>query len=471
MTAISTFMGLQTALRGILAQQRSLDVTGHNISNANTPGYSRQEAVLRAAPSYQVPIASSGGFGRIGTGVDVVQYKRIRDDFVDVQLYAQNLRKGAAEATAEGLEQVELALAEPGDTGLSSLLQRYWASWQDVANAPESLATRQALVQNAQSLATAIQGLDQQLAQIANEAGQEVTTVLEEVNQAAKDLARLNDAIQTAQVMGDTPNDLLDERDLILDKLSKLGALPLDPDPDGDGLYTITFNGVTIVDELTSYTLSESGGTIENDMATPETASLAGKSGKLAALVQLRDTTLPSYRGDLDAIAAALITNTNALHAAGTGLGGTTGVDFFLPSPAPATGAAQVIAVNPALLTDPRQVAASASGEPGDNSVALQIAGVRTAITVGGTTIDGAYSQLVTQIGSDAKEAQRTLANATVLADALENRRSSVSGVSLDEEMTNLLRFQRGYQAAARALTAMDEMIELIVTRTGRVGL
>jgi flagellar hook-associated protein 1 FlgK len=129
------------------------------------------------------------------------------------------------------------------------------------------------------------------------------------------------------------------------------------------------------------------------------------------------------------------------------------------------------IAMNSAILANPALVAASANGQPANAAGALAQGGLRSSAVIGASTIDTAYAQLVTTVGSDAVEAQKTLANASALAESLENRRQSISGVSLDEEMVNLVRFQRAYQASARAFSAMDEMIELLVTRTGRVGL
>ena len=155
--AISTFLGLETALRGILAQQRAIDVTGHNIANASTPGYSRQTANLVTTQ----PMADTPA-GLLGTGVDVQSYQRVRDSYIDVQLRAQTMLKGYAEAQQNGLSQVELSLNEPSDTGLSSLLGKYWAAWQNVANAPEDVATRQALAQSAASLANGFNSLSSQ---------------------------------------------------------------------------------------------------------------------------------------------------------------------------------------------------------------------------------------------------------------------------------------------------------------------
>jgi flagellar hook-associated protein 1 len=172
--------------------------------------------------------------------------------------------------------------------------------------------------------------------------------------------------------------------------------------------------------------------------------------------------------GKLDELAKTIADKTNTQHVAGFDLAGVAGVAFFTTT---TDNEAASIAVNPALLASPSLVAASATGQPGDSGNALAIAGLQRAPLIGGATIDTAYSQLVTQIGSDSQQAQQSLSNATSLVDALSNRRMSVSGVSLDEEMANLLKYQRGFQASARALSAMDEMVDQLVNRTGRVGL
>jgi flagellar hook-associated protein 1 FlgK len=467
---ISTFMGLETALRGILAQQRGLDVTSHNVANANTTGYTRQRADLVATPAYTYPAVSRPPqAGQIGTGVEVADYVRIRDEFVDVQLRTQLARRGYADTRQDGLNQVELALREPSDTGLSNLLDRYWSAWHDVSVNPESMAARQALAQAGTSLADGFRNLTDQLATITSQTGQNVSLTLNQVNQLGTDIANLNKAIWERKVVGDTPNDLLDARDTLIDQLSELGTVATS-DPDGDSSLTITLNGVTLVDESTSYTVSESSGNLVNATLS-QSQSLAGRQGKLAALVELRDTTLPSYQATLDSIAAALISNTNSLQAAGFDLQGNSGATNASGGQLFQGTDAATIAFNAVVLANPALIAASGNGQPGNSDVAVQQAGLRTTPVIGSSSIDTAYAQFVTTVGSDSQEAQKTLSNASVLADSLENRRQGISGVSLDEEMVNLVKYQRAYQASSRALSAMDDMIELLVTRTGRVGL
>jgi flagellar hook-associated protein 1 FlgK len=211
-------------------------------------------------------------------------------------------------------------------------------------------------------------------------------------------------------------------------------------------------------------------------MTTPETATITSTQGKIGGLVNLRDVTIPGYASTLDTIANTLIVQTNALQAGGTdvngvtqtggvGLDGSTGKPFFS-----GTDASDIAVV----VTAPQIAAASATGVPGDNSNALKIVAMAddaTLTPLAGATLSGAYSRLVTTIGSDAQSAQRANTNAGVLVDSLTSRRDSVSGVSLDEEMTNLVKFQQGYQAASRALNAIDDLLSTLIDRTGRVGL
>jgi flagellar hook-associated protein 1 FlgK len=444
-------MGLETTLRGILAQQLALDVTGHNIANANTVGYSRQRASLVATDPYTVPgVTRPPQAGQLGTGVDVDQYERVRDAFIDIQLRAQTMLNGANQATQDGLQQVEQAFNEPSDSGLNSLLAKYWSAWQDVSNSPENLATRQALAAAASSLAGGFNQVSQQLSTLQSQTATNVTYTINDVNSIGTQIAALNDAIAKSTVTGDHPNDLLDQRDLLIDKLSELGNVALTNG--ANGAVDVSIGGAALVTGATSATLAE--------------ASLTSlTSGKLSALVKLRDTTIPGYQTQLNTVASTLISQTNTAHAAGFDLSGTAGGTFF-------TGTdAATIGVNSALVTNPALIAASGNGQPGNAAAALAINTLRGTAVIGSATIDQAYSQLVTRIGSDSQEAQRSLDTSSLLASTLQSKRDSVSGVSLDEEMTNMVRFQRGYQASARALSAMDDMLDTLITRTGRVGL
>jgi flagellar hook-associated protein 1 FlgK len=452
---ISTFLGVETTLRGILAQQRAIDVTGHNIANANTTGYSRETADLATTtPLNDYPA------GQLGTGVDVQSYQRIRDSFIDVQLRAQTMKKGYAEAQQDGLSQVELSLNEPSDTGLSNLLSKYWAAWQNVSNAPEDVATRQALVQSAASLANGINSLATQLQTISTQTTQQQSLTMGQVNSIGTQIASLNGAIKASQMAGGQPNDLLDQRDALLDQLSEIGNVTISPTSGNAGqlgAVDVTIGGTTLVTDTTASTLS-----------LPLTSLTSGQLAGMDAVLSAINDPTTGYMAKLNTLASTIASATNTQHALGTDLNGNAGGTFFdVTSGSEAT----TIAVDPALLASPALVAASSNGAPGDASNALAIADLQSSNLIGGTTIDGSYSQLVTQIGSDSQLAQQNLTNATSLVDSLTNRRSSVSGVSLDEEMANLLQYQRGFQASARALSAMDQMIDQLINHTGTVGL
>jgi flagellar hook-associated protein 1 len=441
--SVSTLMGLQTALRGLLAQQRALEVTSHNIANANTAGYSRQEAIMAASSPLRIPAGSTqqGGAADLGSGVDVLAYRRIRDTFLDLQYRTQSMRLSDQQARMRSLDQVELALAEPGENGISRLLDRFWSSWGDLANAPESQAVRQSLVEGARTLASAFGSLDAQLVTVQQQAADEYAQIAAaggEVGQLANEIARLNEAIRSAVGTGAQPNDLLDRRDALLDRLS--GLAQVSTQDLGDGMVRVSFGdaAVPLVDGVT--------------VTWPQ--ALTDPKGKLGALIDLASPTgtIAAYRADLNAAARQLADSVNAIHDGGSG------VPFF-------SYAAGSEAATLAVAVAPAAVRASSTGAAGGNDLALAIGALR------GGAADQAYGLLVNRIGTDVREAGRLEANARVLLDAIQDRRDSASGVSVDEEMTNLIRFQRGYQAAARAMSTFDEMLDVLINRTGRVGL
>src|SRR3954464_15093762 len=162
--SISTFTGIQTSLRGLLAQQRALDVTSHNIANASTVGYTRQEATLAASTPLQVTTSGGATAGSLGTGVDVQSYRRVRDQFLDLQYRAQSMTLGDQTARSDALSQTELSFDEPGDNGIASALNQFWSAWGDVSNGPEGAAARQSLVDNARGLSSQINDLQANLA-------------------------------------------------------------------------------------------------------------------------------------------------------------------------------------------------------------------------------------------------------------------------------------------------------------------
>ncbi len=435
---ISTFMGLHTSLRGLLAEQRALDVTSHNVANANTQGYSRQEAQVQASDALALPLGD-----RLGTGVDVVAYKRMRDSFLDLQFRAQSMQVGAGTTRADALDQAELRLAEPGDNGIAARLNSFWSSWSDLSNAPDSGAAKQALIEDARTLASSVSALDAGLRTVSSQAADELAALTGtggELQQIGRELAGLNGAIRDTERVGGQPNDLLDRRDLLLDRLSGLAQVSVGDDGAGSIRVTLGGAGSPLVD----------GATL--NWPPPAMTTPGGKIGALADLSSPTGT-IAAYRADVAAFAQALTTQVNAVYAPAAGAG------FFTYD-----GATATLAVNPAVTAANLR---AGGGAAGDNSAARALSELRG--VAGGP--DDLYSRFVTRVGTEVADARRSTLNATALSESIEDRRQSTAGVSLDEEMTNLIRFQRGYQAAARAMSATDAMLDQLINRTGRVGL
>jgi flagellar hook-associated protein 1 FlgK len=443
MAGVSTFLGLQTSLRGLLAQQRGLDVTGHNVANSNTVGYSRQEAILAPSQAFRIPASGvqDGGAADLGTGVDVLEYRRIRDLFLDIQYRAQSTSLGSAEQKAKSLDQAELAFSEPGENGIADRLGRFWSAWADLANAADNPAARQSLVEQARSLASAFASLDSQLAAVKTQSAAQyasITAAGGEVDTIAREIAQLNVSIANAIGSGSQPNDLLDRRDLLLDQLSEYGQVTVTDL--GDGRIDVGFG-----DAANPLVASTS-------VDWPQT--LTNPGGKLGALLEVSRTggTIDQYRVDLNVTVEALANAVNALHSTGGG------ANFFAFT-AGSAASTLTVAVTAA------GVRASTSGAASANEIALAIAGLS------GGAPDQAYTALVTRIGNEVRESSRQESAARTLRNAVEDRRQSTSGVSLDEEMSNLIRFQRAYQASSRTLSTMDEALDVLINRTGRVGL
>ncbi|MBB4661025.1 flagellar hook-associated protein FlgK [Conexibacter arvalis] len=440
---ISSFMGLQTSLRGLIAHQQAINVTGHNISNANTLGYSRQEAVLTAMNALVVPANSviTGAGAQLGTGVDVTQIRRIRDTFLDIQYRTANMQLGGAAARSNSLEQIELSFGEPSENGVNELLKNFWDAWSNVANAPEPAPARTAVVEAGNSLASALQTVYQQLTTVARQAQAEydrITGANGNVELWARELAQLNETIAHAVIVGQAPNDLLDRRDLLIDRLSELAQVSV-AETDS-GAVRVEFGGVTLVDPAAA------GG-----FTWPQTLTRPG--GKLGALQDLAAPTGPalSFRDRLDAVVADLVRRVNAIHS------GPGGVDFFDP--------AGLTADSISVVATEATVVRGSTPDAGSNDVALALAQLR------GGSQDRAYAALVAEVGGVVRANINEEANQQALVDAIENRRQSVQGVSPDEEMVNLIRFQRGYQASSRTMSTLDEMLDTLINRTGKVGL
>ncbi|MCS7236620.1 MAG: flagellar hook-associated protein FlgK [Armatimonadota bacterium] len=454
---MSTFAALELLRRALASHQRALDVTGHNVANVNTPGYTRQEAILASLP----PPGSLSRFAApllAGGGVRVASLRQARDAFLDRQV--RESRQGSAEwrARADFWSLVEAVFPEPSDTGLGELLARFWNAWQELSLNPESAAARASLVQQAQVLADAVRQAAQRLEQVRHHLDAVATGRVERINQIAQELASLNRQIARLEVAGQRALDLRDHREQLLAELEELA----------DVTYTETDTGELLVFLQGRELVGPGGRTTQigvagspaggvRAFAWPDGEALLVRRGALAAVLQARDAEVAAVLQRLDALAARLIEQVNTLHAGGYDLDGAAGGPFF-------DGAdARTIRVAAAVLADPRKVAASAAaGEPGNGEVAMRIAQLR-----GSEDVDGAYRMLVAEVGVRSQEAGRQVAYQDLLRDHVQLRREAASGVSLDEEMTNMIRFQHAYDAAARMVRTVDEMVRTLLDMVG----
>lgn len=446
--SLSSFLSI--ARSALITQQRAMDVTGHNVANAQTAGYSRQQVTLSAA----TPLWSA--WGTIGRGVEVADVSRVRDTFLDGSYRRESGSLGLSTTLESLLSQVEGALAEPSDTGVAANLDDLFEGFADLANDPANSSVRDTVRQAAARLTQQLRRLDARIEQARSDAVEQLRSGADEVNTLAGRIADLNAQILAASGGGRSAPDLEDQRDLLVDQLSgKIGVRVVTHD---DGTIGVLSGDTLLVDGGAAQQLvvTASGGGYGLGLAGGGTVD--PQSGSLKALVDLNSTTLPGMSAELDRFTAALVAEVNAVHRTGTTLGGATGTDFF-----DAAGlTAGSISLAAGILASTDAIAASASGEAGDGAVALRLSGLGGlgVGSLGGRTLREFYTQFASSVGTGVANATSDAEAAQTLVDNSDAQRSAVSGVSLDEEMVTLVAQQQAYGAAARLITIADEMMD-----------
>lgn len=584
----SSFYGLNLGYKGVAAQQRALDVTGHNIANANTDGFSRQRAVMVT----DMPMYTPNGY--IGSGVDIINVERIRDKFLDQQYRNESNNKGYWDVTFNTYTKIEDILNEPLDGSLRKSMDDFWSAWQDLSKDPESAAIRTTVVQKGITAADSFNHLNDQLELLKKDIGYNLQNKVSDVNSLAARIADINLQIIRSESDGRMANDFRDRRDMLVEELAKI--VNIDITEDNRGGMNIFVGGQALVYTTTYNTIQSvprPDGMFDVKWAN-ESAFLA-KNGEMKALIDARDTVVKSYTDMLDTAAKAFAEMTNSVHQSGFGLGGDsdTGIPFFtIPGQtvgsqgksfdplitwgdfAPvittqgnttqlngvniifATGAtstnwdagtstltitddwlnsdfteselqdminqqlkaagftekiflnmgsaksadiadnlttnftiaggtnpsadftARNISVNKDLIADVSKVAAAKYSVTnpqngiGDNGNAIKLAQIKyDKNAINGFTVDDYYRSMIGDIGINSNKAKNMANNQELLVSQIATQREYVMGVSLDEEMTNMIQFQQAYNSAARFLTAVDEMLDILVNRLGRVGL
>lgn len=447
--ALSNLMSI--ARSALLVHQRSLDVTGHNVANANTPGYSRQRLVLQAEVPLRTPL------GTVGRGVTAGATTAMRDAFLDAAFRREQGTFAQADTLRQMLQRVEDVLQEPSDVGIGATLDALFGAFADLADRPTSGAARVGVRAAADALARQLNTADSRLVGEERELEAAYRNTVDRINTLAGRIASLNREIVAAGSPPRSAPDLEDARGVLLDELSGLiGVRVLER---GDGSVGVVAGDVLLVDGAFNQSLEARllvGGGIGAGVVG-SARLLSPVSGSLRALGELATDGVRSIRTELDRLAAELVASVNAIHQGGTTLGGDTGVALF--DPAGTTAAS--IRLSAAVAGSPDQVVAG-NGVAGDNGVALALAALRTTAraALNGDTPGGFYASVATSLASIVRDADQGARSAEVILAGARARRAAVSGVSTDEEMVMLIQQQQAFAAAARLVSVADQVLQ-----------
>lgn len=452
-------------------QRAGVEVAGQNLANVSNPAYARQRVAITSS------IAVQSEVGPQGTGSEATNIVSMRSAILDNQIQSEASTKGYLQSQQTALQYAQAALGTQidrmasgaegataaqgvgGGHGLGDSMSAFFNAFQSLSANPTSIAERQTLMMKAESLASQFRQLESRLSELGGQLNRTIESEVGSVNQLLTNIASLNDKITRMEaVSGGAANDLRDTRQAQIEELAKY--VKLDLTNGNGGAVNIAINGVDMVvnnqavETLETYTFGS--GTYVQVGST--NTGLAPIGGSIAGTIQARDVGIGDIRTSMNSIANILIAQVNVTHGAGFNLSGGTGNSFFTGSDAGTIG------VNSALVTDPALVQASGvSGATGDNQVALALAGLSQNKFIFGQTLSQAYSQTVATFGQALSTVNNDLANQDTVDSMLLRQRDSIGGVSLDEEMTDLTRFQKAFQASARLVTTVDEMLDTLV--------
>ena len=424
-----------------------------NLANVDTPGYSRQRANLMEGPvSLEGPLT-------FGTGVDFRGVSSLRDAILEIRIQQERQQQGAANAFVQSMSQAQVMFSD-SNSDIGSKISAFFSSLQSLSTDPGSLSLRQGVLAAAGNLASAFRTTSQNLTTQKSNLDLSVGETVDQINELTAQIANLNTQIATMQNMHEDPNAFVDQRDVLIGKLSDL--VDVRSIRSDNGLSLTTSNGTALVAGNQSFALNlqldPSG--VQHIFAQGSDITGAIQGGALAGYLQVRDQKIPAIQNSLDVLAAALATGLNAANRNGFDLSGNGGGDLFVPPPVAGQGAAAAISVQ---ITDPALIAASSDGSPGSNGNVAQLLAVHDQAIAGGMDPTDYYANIVFGIGT-------AVANGTAEQDAtglvlgqLQDQRGSISGVSLDEEAANMLQYQHAYDAAAKIVTAINDMLEAAV--------
>jgi flagellar hook-associated protein 1 len=460
-----SFQGLYSASSALRSFQRAMEVTGNNLSNVNTRGYSRRTTEF--AQSEPIGFWSQGQ-KFVGTGVNIQSITRARAGFLDLRMQTALGDQAKYSATAGGLRSIEALYNEPGENGINNALGKFFDSWSSLASNPSDSVARVRVKDSANLLATRVRDTWSGLNQLKDSVNVELQGNIQRIDTISSQIASLNSQIRQNAGLGGEPSHLLDQRDMLVDELS--GIVNVSTSVSSDGTMSVFMSNYSLVDTVGSHSANGTVNAATGTM-TIGTQSIPIRGGALAGQIATLNR-IQSAQSELDTFANQLKTQINAIHRTGTNSAGATNVDFFNDvvqpappaTPIPQSGAID-FSVNAALLSDPSQIATGTTGNAGDGSLALQLSRLRDQKfgTLGNKTFGEFYGQHIGKIAEEIRYHDAQAETFESIVAQVESQRQSISGVNLDEEMVDMQRYQRSYQAAARVLSVMDQMTEDLI--------
>jgi flagellar hook-associated protein 1 len=450
---------LSIAVQALQAEQGALNVTTNNISNVNTPGYSRQQAILNEAPTFQENGVTFGG------GVTLQQFQSVRDQLLQLRIYEETQGQSNSQTQLNSLTQIEGIFSDPTQ-GVGGALSAFFDSLSQLSTNPTDSNARQQVLTAANNLANQFHQAVSSLGTIESGLDQAVPQTVDQINRLTGQIATLNGQVAQMQGLGQDPGSTQDQRDELIRQLS--GLVNISVTQTEHGLTLTTANGVPLVVANQSFDLKagDSSSSVQDVFSAQGqdiTSQIQG--GQLGGTLQIRDQVIPQVLSQLDSLASQFANSFNTRHQAGFDASGNAGGNFFTP-PAAVAGAAAGFGV---AITDPSLVAASSDGSAGSNGNLAQLIAIRDQQLPSGASPLNLYSNLVLQVGNLGANAQGDVTASNLSVQQLTDQRSSVSGVSLDEETTNMIRYQRAYEAGARVVTTVDSMFDTLMNM-GVVG-
>jgi flagellar hook-associated protein 1 FlgK len=459
MSDINTMMSL--AGQALLTQQQAINVTSHNIANVNTPGYSRQQLIMTT----NTPLDSS--IGPMGTGVSAEAIERVYDRYLSAQINNESQGLGRWDAQKDGVQIVEMIFNEANGSGLNQVMSEFWNAWQSLTNDPDGTTERQVLITVSQVLATTFNQLNSDLSQVRQDLDLVAQGTVADINRLSEQLVDLNARIISSEAGSLSANDYRDQRELVLSELAEM--IDISSFEDANGAVSVSVaNGRPLVIASQNYQLSTETNAegleevvwVDDDGNTINiNTEISG--GKLKGLLEVRDVIISDYLTRLDTLAGTIMTDVNLQHQSGFDLNGAGGEVFFI-----GTGTAADLEVNPNIVGDTDLIAAAADAAtvPGDSRNAVEIATLQYELNMGGTqSYNDYYGSIVRDVGNEVLKSDAYYNHQSDMMVQLENQREAVSGVSLDEEMINLIKFQNAYTAAAKMITTADEMMQTVL--------